>query len=36
LAGVGLPSPELLADYRKLDHDRSPWIQFIELVVETA
>jgi hypothetical protein len=36
LAGVGLPSPELLADYRKLDHDLSPWIQFIDLAVETS
>jgi Alginate lyase len=36
LAGIGLPSNELLTAYRKLDHDRSPWIQFIDLAVETA
>jgi Alginate lyase len=36
LAGIALPSPELLADYRKINHDRSPWIQFIDLIVETS
>jgi len=36
LAGVGLPSAELLASYRKLEHDLSPWIQFIDLIVETS
>jgi hypothetical protein len=36
LAGAGLPSAELLAAYRKLEHERSPWIQFIDLAVETS
>lgn len=36
LAGVGLPSPELLAGYRKLQHDQSPWVQFIQRVVESS
>jgi Alginate lyase len=36
LAGVGLPSPELLADYRKLQHEKSPWIQFLDMAIENS
>ncbi len=36
LAGVGLPAADLLAGYRKIGHDRSPWVQFVDLIVETS
>jgi hypothetical protein len=36
LAGVGLPSQELLAGFRKIKHDQSPWVQFIDLMVESS
>jgi hypothetical protein len=35
LAGVGLPSPELLADFRKIPRGDSPFVQFVNLLVET-
>lgn len=36
LAGIGLPSPDLLAAYRELPHAESPWVQFIDLLVSTT
>jgi hypothetical protein len=36
LAGVGLPDTKLLAAYRSLPRGRSPWTQFLDLVVKTA
>jgi hypothetical protein len=36
LAGIGLPSAELLADYRKLPRANSPWAQFIDLLIENS
>jgi hypothetical protein len=36
LAGVGLHSAELLGAYRKLPRALSPWVQFIDLLVQTA
>jgi hypothetical protein len=36
LAGIGQPSPELIAAYRKLPRDKSPWGQFVDLVVDAS
>jgi hypothetical protein len=36
LAAIGLPSPDLLAAYRELPRDQSPWVQFAGLVVESS
>jgi len=36
LAGVGLHSARLLEGYRSLARSRSPWVQFVDLVVRTA
>jgi hypothetical protein len=36
LAGVGLHSEEMLRAYRALPRSRSPWVQFVDLVVRTA
>jgi Alginate lyase len=35
LAGVGLESPQLLADYRRLPRARSAWVQLIDLLVRS-
>jgi hypothetical protein len=36
LAGVGLKSAELATAFSKIEHDRSPWIQFVNLLVENS
>jgi hypothetical protein len=36
LAGIGIPSKDLLAGYRKLPHANSPWMQFNDLLIQTA
>jgi hypothetical protein len=36
LAGIGLPSSELTAAYRKLPRDPSPWVQFVDLMVDAS
>ncbi len=36
LAGIGLPSRELLTAYYKLPRAESPWVQFIDLLVRSA
>ena len=36
LAGIGLHDEKLLAAYKSLLRSRSPWTQFIDLVVKTA
>jgi hypothetical protein len=36
LAGIGLPSPDLLAAYMELPRSESPWVQFIDLLVRTG
>jgi hypothetical protein len=36
LAGIGLQDAELLSAYRALPRARSPWVQFIDLIVRTA
>jgi hypothetical protein len=33
LAGDGLPAPDLLAAYKTLPRSKSPWIQWVDLVV---
>ncbi len=33
LAGIGEPSPDLLAAYKKMPRDESPWVQLIDLLV---
>lgn len=35
LAGIGLPSGELLADYMKLPRADSAWVQFIDMLVRS-
>ncbi len=36
LAGIGLPSPELLAAYGKMPHADSPWNQFTDLLIRAS
>ncbi|HKA02088.1 MAG TPA: alginate lyase family protein [Candidatus Solibacter sp.] len=36
LAGVGLHDDGLLAGYRKLPRSKSPWTQFLDMVIKTA
>jgi Alginate lyase len=36
LAGVGLASEDLLAGYRSLPRAKSPWVEWVDLVVKTA
>lgn len=36
LAGLGLGSPSLLAAYRKLPRAATPWVQLVDLLVQTA
>jgi len=36
LAGVGLQSAEFLGAYRRLPRGKSPWVQWVDLVVRTA
>jgi len=36
LAGIGLPSQELLAEYLKLPRSQSGWIQFVDILVRSA
>jgi len=36
LAGVGLPAKDLLDNYHTLPRSRSPWVQWVDLVVRTA
>lgn len=36
LAGIGLPAPDLLDAYRKLPRAESPWVQFIDLLVQSS
>jgi Alginate lyase len=36
LAGVGIPDSKLLAAYRTLPRGRSPWTQFLDLMVKTG
>jgi hypothetical protein len=36
LGGIGLHDGELLAAYRSLPRNRSPWVQWIDLIVKSA
>jgi hypothetical protein len=36
LAGIGMPSPELLNAYKKLPRADSPWVQFNDLLVRSS
>jgi hypothetical protein len=36
LAGIGIPSPELLAAYLKLPRSQSGWIQLLDILVRSA
>jgi hypothetical protein len=36
LAGIGLPSPDLLTAYRTLPRSESPWVQFVDMAVRTT
>jgi Alginate lyase len=36
LAGIGLPSPDLLAGYLKLPRAESGWIQFVDILVRAS
>jgi len=36
LAGIGLPSPDLVAAYKELPRSDSPWVQFIDLLVKNG
>ena len=36
LAGIGIPSPELLAAYLKLPRSQSGWIQLVDILVRSA
>jgi len=36
LAGIGLPSQELMAEYLKLPRSQSGWIQFVDILVRSA
>lgn len=33
LAGIGIPSPALLADYKELPRSDSPWVQLVDMLV---
>jgi hypothetical protein len=35
LAGIGLPSPSLLAAYEELPNSDSPWVQFVDMLVRS-
>jgi hypothetical protein len=36
LAGIALPSPDLLAAYRALPRAETPWVQFMDLLIRSA
>ncbi|MGH9583305.1 MAG: alginate lyase family protein, partial [Bryobacteraceae bacterium] len=36
LAGIGLPSQELRSAYNRLPHTRTPWVQFVDLLVKST
>ncbi len=36
LAGIALPSPGLLSLYDKLPREKTPWVQFLDLLVRSA
>ncbi len=36
LAGIGLPSPKLLTAYNQLPRAKTPWVQFVDLLIRNA
>ena len=36
LAALGLPSPELHTAYKQIPHAQSPWVQFVDLIINIS